>query len=101
MQKQTKDQRYYQKLKEDGQKDFRKVERDNSPYPGIRVTKKQITFRVSQEAADRLKALADQANITKWEMVSRIILKGFPGIVKEGWANQSDLPTRRYEWDGH
>ena len=99
MQKQTKDQKYYRKLKEDGQKDFRKVERDNSPYPGIRVTKKQITFRVSQEAADRLKALADQAEVTQWEMVSRIILKGFPGIVKEGWANQSDFPTRRYEWD--
>ena len=99
MQKQTKDQKHYRKLKEDGQKDFRKVERDNSPYPGIRVTKKQITFRVSQEAADRLKALADQAEVTQWEMVSRIILKGFPGIVKEGWANQSDLPTRRYEWD--
>ena len=61
MQKQTKDQKHYRKLKEDSQKDFRKVERDNSPYPGIRVTKKQITFRVSQEAADRLKVLADQA----------------------------------------
>ena len=32
-------------------------------------------------------------------MVSRIILKGFPGIMKEGWANHSDLPTRRYEWN--
>ena len=99
MQKQTKDQKHYRKLKEDGQKDFRKVERDNSPYPGIRVTKKQITFRVSQEAADRLKALADQAEVTQWEMVSRIILKGFPGIVEEGWAKHSDWPTRRYEWD--
>ena len=99
MQKQTKDQRHYRKLKEDGQKDFRKVERDNSLYPGIRVTKKQITFRVSQEAADRLKALADQAKVTQWEMVSRIILKGFPGIVEAGWANHGDLPTRRYEWD--
>ena len=99
MQKQTKDQKYYRKLKEDGQKDFRKVERDNSPYPGIRVTKKQITFRVSQEAADRLKALADQAEVTQWEMVSRIILKGFPGIVEAGWANHGDLSTRRYEWD--
>ena len=99
MQKQTKDQKHYRKLKEDGQKDFRKVEWDNSPYPGIRVTKKQITFRVSQEAADRLKALADQAEVTQWEMVSRIILKGFPGIVEAGWANHGDLPTRRYEWD--
>jgi len=99
MQKQTKDQKHYRKLKEDGQKDFRKVERDNSPYPGIRVTKKQITFRVSHEAADRLKALADQAKVTQWEMVSRIILKGLPGIVEAGWANHSDLPTRRYEWD--
>ena len=42
MQKQTKDQKHYRILKEDGQKDFRKVERDHSPYPGIRVTKKQI-----------------------------------------------------------
>ena len=99
MQKKTKDQKYYRKLKEDGQKDFRKVERDNSTYPGIRVTKKQITFRVSQEAADRLKALADQAEVTQWEMVSRIILKGFPGIVEAGWAKHSDWPTRRYEWD--
>ena len=99
MRKQTKNQRYYRKQKEDGQKDFRKVERDNSPYPGIRVTRKQITFRVSQEAADRLKALADQAEVTQWEMVSRIILKGFPGIVEAGWANHSDWPTRRYEWD--
>ena len=99
MQKQTKDQKHYQKLKEDGQKDFRKVERENSPYPGIRVTKKQITFRVSQEAADRLKAMADQAKVTQWDMVSRIILKGFPGIVEAGWANHGDLPTRRYEWD--
>ena len=99
MQKQTKDQKYYRKLKEDGQKDFRRVERDNSSCPGIRVTKKQITFRVSQEAANRLKALADQAEVTQWEMVSRIILKGFPGIVEEGWAKHSDWPTRRYEWD--
>ena len=99
MHKQTKDQKHYRKLKEDGQKDFRKVERENSPYPGIRVTKKQITFRVSQEAADRLKAMADQAKVTQWEMVSRIILKGFPGIVSAGWGNHSDLPTRRYEWD--
>ena len=99
MQKQTKDQKHYRKLKEDGQKDFRKVERDNSAYPGIRITKKQITFRVSQEAANRLKVLADQAKVTQWEMVSRIILKGFPGIVNAGWANHGDLPTRRYEWD--
>ena len=75
------------------------MELDNSPYPGIRVTKKQITFRVSQEAADRLKVLADQAEVTQWEMVSRIILKGFPGIVEAGWASHSDLPTRRYEWN--
>ena len=99
MQKQTKDQKHYRKLKEDGQKDFRRVQRDNSSCPGIRVTKKQITFRVSQEAADRLKVLADQAKVTQWEMVSRIILKGFPGIVNAGWANHGDLPTRRYEWD--
>ena len=54
---------------------------------------------MSQAAADRLKVLADQAKVTQWEMVSRIILKGFPGIVEEGWAKHSDWPTRRYEWD--
>ena len=32
-------------------------------------------------------------------MVSRMILKGFPGIVDAGWAKHSDWPTRRYEWD--
>ena len=46
MQKQTKDQKHYRKLKEDGQKDFRKVERENSPYPVIRVTKNRSPFEL-------------------------------------------------------
>ena len=101
MRKLTKHQRYYRKLKKDGSRDFRRIKRPDSLYDGVRVTRRQTTFRVSEGAAHRLSCLAEQAEITQWEMVSRIILKALPGIIMSGWAEHdpSDSVVRRYIWN--
>ena len=90
----TKDQRYYKKQKADGEKDFRKTIRDDGSA-GIRVTKRKICVRVNQEAADKLKALADREEITQWEMLSRIIIVRTPTYNS---LSGSMSPINRYSW---
>ena len=90
----TKDQRYYKKQKADGEKDFRKTIRADGSA-GVRVTKRKICVRVNQEAADRLKALADREEITQWEMLSRIIIVRTPTYNR---LSGSMSPTNRYSW---
>ena len=95
----TKDQKYNRKRRKDGNKDFRRV--PTGPiFDARRVTRKQITFYISHEAAERLQQMADDAGIFKWEMASRIILKGLPGIERSGYATlRNSEAINPYEWN--
>lgn len=90
----SKHQRYYRKRKKDSEQDFRKVEKDG-PCLGIRVTRKPLKVNVSEEAFNRLAVLSDQAGVTRWEMLSRIIIKGLPRYAS---TSGSMNPTHRYDW---
>ena len=95
----TKDQKYNRKRRKDGNKDFRRVPREGD-FDGVRVTRKQIAFYISNEAAERLQQMADDAGIFKWEMASRMILKGLPGIQSSGYASRRNPEAiNRYEWN--
>lgn len=97
----TKHQRYNRKRRQDGNRNFRKVTKDGKP-DGVRVTRKQITFYISNEAAERLNQMARNAEIHKWEMASRMILKALPGILGSGYARlRSQEAIDRYEWNVH
>ena len=66
----------------------------------MRFTRKQIAFYISNEAAERLQQMADDAGIFKWEMASRMILKGLPGIQSSGYASRRNPEAiNRYEWN--
>ena len=95
----TKHQRHNRKRRKDGNRDFRKVTKDGK-LDGIRVTRKQITFYISNEAAQRLQQMARDAEIHKWEMASRMILKALPGILNSGYATlRNPQAIDRYEWN--
>jgi len=95
----TKDQKYNRKRRKDGNKDFRRV-LTGPIFDARRVTRKQITFYISNEAAERLQQMADDAGIFKWEMASRIILKGLPGIERSGYATlRNPEAINPYEWN--
>ena len=90
----TKHQRQYQKRKEEAQKDFVRVKKE-SPYDGVRVTRKRLKVWVSQDAYDRLVKLAEDAGIKQWEMLTRIILKNIPRYAS---SSDSNSATQRYIW---
>ena len=92
--KKTKDQQYYRKQEKDGEKDFRKTTREDGSE-GVRVTRRAISVRVTQDAADKLKTLADGEGITQWEMLSRILIVKTP---KYNSYSGSMSPTIRYSW---
>ena len=95
----TKDQKYNRKRRKDGNKDFRRVS-TGKDFDGVRVTRKQIAFYISNEASERLQQMADDAGIFKWEMASRMILKGLPGIFTSGYALlRNPEAINRYEWN--
>jgi len=90
--KETKDQRYYRKQEKDGEKDFRRTTRKDGSE-GVRVTRRSISVRVTQEAADKLKMLADSEELTQWEMLSRILIAKTPAYNSLGGSE-----TNRYYW---
>ncbi|MDB4336794.1 hypothetical protein N9996_04360 [Synechococcus sp. AH-603-M21] len=95
----TKDQKYNRKRRKDGNKDFRRISKEGD-FDGVRVTRKQIAFYISNEASERLQQMADDAEIFKWEMASRMILKGLPGIQSSGYASlRNPEAINRYEWN--
>ena len=95
----TKHQKYNRKRRKDGNKDFRRVS-TGEHFDGVRVTRKQIAFYISNAAAERLQQMADDAGIFKWEMASRMILKGLPGIFTSGYASpRNPEAINRYEWN--
>ena len=95
MNKLTKDQKYYRKKKKDGQKDFRRTTRADGSR-GVRVTRKTINVSISAEAFNRLIELSEICELTRWEMLSRIILIGLPSYAS---LSNSRNPTQRYLWD--
>ena len=99
LKKLTKDQKYNRKRRKDGNKDFRRVPKEGY-FDGVRVTRKQITFYISNEAAERLQQMADDVGVFKWEMASRTILKGLPGIQSSGYARlRNSEAINRYDWN--
>lgn len=74
----TKDQKYNRKLRKEGQKDFKRVPRKGKTA-SKRVTRRPLCVRVSTEVAERLKTMADDADVHLWQMATRIIHLGIPG----------------------
>ena len=58
----TKDQKYNQKLRKEGQKDFKRVPREGKTA-SMRVTRRALCVRVSTETTERLKTMADDAGV--------------------------------------
>ena len=95
MKKLTKDQKHYRKKKKDGQKDFRQEIKDDGSKR-VRVTRKTINVSISSDAFSRLIELSETCQLTRWEMLSRIILIGLPRYAS---LSNSRNPTQRYSWD--
>lgn len=93
----TKDQKYHRKQQRDSRKDFRKVPKEDSSE-GQRVTRKSTVFRVSTEAAERFKQMAKEVGITQWQMATRMIHHGLPGIQFSGYGTFDSFNVR-YEWN--
>lgn len=81
----TKDQKYYRKKKKEAEKDFIRLPKEGNKT-GRQGTRKAICLRVSLAAAERFKQMAKDAGINQWQMASRIIDKGLPGIQTLGLA---------------
>ena len=95
MKKLTKDQKHYRKKKKDGLKDFRQEIKDDGSKR-VRVTRKTINVSISSDAFSRLIELSETCQLTRWEMLSRIILIGLPRYAS---LSNSRNPTQRYSWD--
>ncbi len=95
MKKLTKDQKYYRKQKKDGLKDFRQTTREDGSK-GVRVTRKTINVSISTRAFERLIELSKICELTRWQMLTRIILTQLPRYAS---LSGSSSPTERYSWD--
>jgi hypothetical protein len=93
----TKDQRYNQKKRKEGEQDYKRVPREGKTA-STRVTRKALCVRVSTETAERLKKMANDAHIYQWQMTTRIIHNGIPGgISARGYASYNH-ETGKFEW---
>ena len=90
MKKLTKDQKHYRKKKKDGLKDFRQEIKDDGSKR-VRVTRKTINVSISSDAFSRLIELSETCQLTRWEMLSRIILIGLPRYASLGFLNMPSL----------
>jgi len=95
MKKLTKDQKHYRKKKQDGEKDFRYTSREDGKK-GIRVTRKTINISINQDAFNRLIELSESEQLSRWKMLTRIILTQIPMYAK---LTTSSSPIERYDWD--
>ncbi len=98
MKKLTKDQRYYRKLKKDGQKDIRYADKpeDKNFFRPIRTTRRPISVRISQMAYEKLVTLSEKLKLDKWQIINRILLFKLPRYQSN---SDSDSPLKRYDWD--
>ncbi len=95
MKKLTKDQKHYRKKKQDGEKDFRQTSKEDGTT-GVRVTRKTINVSISQEAFDRLIEFSESEQLSRWKMLTRIIITQIPMYAK---LMTSSSPTKRYDCD--
>ena len=94
----TKDQKYNRKLRKEGQKDYKRVPREGKTA-STRVTRRSLCVRVSTEAAERIKTMADDAGLHQWQMATRIIHNGIAGgISARGYASYNH-ETGKFEWN--
>ena len=91
----TKDQKYNQKLRKEGKKDYKRVPREGKTA-STRVTRRALCVRVSTEAAERLKTMADDAGVHLWQMATRIIHLSIPGH-HTGSAYRESSKQSRYK----
>ena len=92
----TKDQKYNRKLRKEGQKDYKRVPREGKTT-STRVTRRSLCVRVSTEAAERLKTMADDAGVHLWQMATRIIFLQIPGSDYGGGYHVYNPSTFKYE----
>ena len=95
MKKLTKDQKHYRKKKQEGEKDFRQINKEDGKK-GVRVTRKTINVSINQEAFDKLIELSESEQLSRWKMLTRIIITQIPMYAK---LTTSSSPTKRYDWD--
>ena len=94
----TKDQKYNRKLRKEGQKDYKRVPREGKTA-STRVTRRSLCVRVSTEAAERLKTMADEADLHQWQMAIRIIHNGIVGGIQVRGYARFNNETGKFEWD--
>ncbi len=92
MKKLTPDQRYYRKKKKEAERNFRRM-KDRDGKLSIKVTRKVLNVSIKQEAFIILEDLAKRAKLSKWEMLSRILLYQIPQYQS---LNSSEI--NRYDW---
>ncbi len=97
MKKLTKDQRYYRKLKKDGQKDIRYADKpsDGNYFRPIRTTNKPICVRISLLAYEKLVTLSEKLKLDKRLIVDRLLKFKLPRYQSD---SDSDSPLKRYDW---
>jgi hypothetical protein len=83
----TQNQRKYRKYRDEGKRDFHRTE------TGVRVGRKALCVRVSEEANRLLNQWCDYWGWTRWEMITHLINHGLPRYSSEGAGG-----TRRYVW---
>ena len=91
MRKLTKDQRYYRAKKKEAERNFRRI-KDREGKLAIKVTRKPLNVSIKQEAFEKLKDLAKRAELSNWEMLTRILNHQIPQYQS---LNDS---LQRYDW---
>ena len=90
----TKHQRYYRRLKKKSKTDmsFAKSEAGKTT---VRVNRKKVCARVSQDAYDRLTVEAERLGISAQDLLTRMILQEIPRYC----THSTSIGTDRYYWD--
>lgn len=91
MRKLTKDQRYYRAKKKEAERNFRRI-KDREGKLAIKVTRKPLNVSIKQEAFNKLQDLAKRAELSNWEMLTRILNHQIPQYQS---LNDS---LQRYDW---
>ena len=96
MRKLTKDQKYYRKKKKDAMRDFRRTHREDGTH-GVRVTRRPLCVRISLEAFNKLLRMAEDKGLTRWRMLTRMIIQTLPKYAELNFDERTkDL--HRYIW---
>ena len=97
MRKLTKDQKYYRKKKKDAKRDFRRTNREDGTH-GVRVTRKPLCVRISLEAFNKLSSMAEDKGLTRWRMLTRMIIQTLPKYAELNFEERT-RKLHRYIWD--